>query len=78
MRLSDIQKKDVINLIDGTKIGNVIDINLNIEGKIDAIVVEKKVFILSFFTNKNEYEIKWNQIEKFGEDVILVNVAISS
>ena len=36
-----------------------------------------KVFILSFFTNKNEVEIKWNQIEKIGEDVILVNMIIT-
>ncbi|HHW68799.1 MAG TPA: YlmC/YmxH family sporulation protein [Tenericutes bacterium] len=78
MRLSDVQRKDVINVYDGKMIGNVIDINLNSDGKIDTLVVEKKVFILSFFSNKNEVEIKWNQIEKFGEDVILVNMAVNN
>ena len=74
MRLSDLQKKDIINMKDGKKIGNIIDVNLNEEGKMVALVVEKTTFLVSMFTSRNEIEIKWNQIEKIGEDVILVNI----
>lgn len=75
MRLSDLQNKDVINLLDGKKIGNIIDISIDNSGKTVGLIVEKYKFIVSMFTNKKEIEIKWNQIEKIGEDVILVNIA---
>ena len=73
MRLSDLQNKDVINVSDGKKIGNIIDININLDGKMEALIVEKSKFLISMFTTKDEIEIRWNQIEKIGEDVILVN-----
>lgn len=72
MRLSDLQDKDVINISDGKKIGNIIDINITMDGKMSSLVVEKSKFFISMFTTKDEVEIHWNQIEKIGEDVILV------
>lgn len=75
MRLSDLQNKDVINIVDGKKIGNIIDVSLeNSSGKMDSLIVEKSKFFISLFTNKDEIEIKWEQIEKIGEDVILVRM----
>ena len=70
MRLSDIQDKDVISLIDGIKIGNIIDIKITSDGKIDSLILEKK--LKKMFSSGDEIEIKWNQIKKIGEDVILV------
>jgi|CZCB01.1.fsa_nt_gi YlmC/YmxH family sporulation protein len=74
MRLSDLQHKDVVNVVDGKKIGNIIDIVIENDGKMDGLIVEKSKFLISLFTNRTEIEIKWNQIEKIGEDVILVKV----
>lgn len=74
MRLSDLQHKDIVNVMDGKKIGTIIDISLDSNGVLDSLIVEKSKFILSYFTNKNEIEIKWKQIEKIGEDVILVKM----
>lgn len=74
MRLSDLQHKDVVNINDGTKIGNIIDIRLDEKGNMDGLIVEKSKFIISMFTSSNEVEIKWNQISKIGEDVILVSI----
>ena len=74
MRLSELQHKDIINVSDGKKIGNIIDISIDDNGKTVGLIVEKYKFLVSMFTNK-EIEIKWNQIEKIGEDVILVNIA---
>ena len=72
MRLSDIQNKDVINISNGIKIGNIIDIKINIEtGKIESFILEKKKFS-NIFSNNDEIEIYYNQINKIGEDVILV------
>ncbi len=74
MRLSDLQHKDVVNINDGVKIGNIIDIRLDEKGNMDGLIVEKSKFIISMFTSSNEVEIKWNQISKIGEDVILVSI----
>lgn len=74
MRLSELQNKDVINIIDGKKVGNIIDIDIESNGKMNSLIVEKSKFFVSMFSNKNEIEIKWDQIEKIGEDVILITL----
>ena len=75
MRLSYLKSKTIINYLDGKNLGNIIDAILDEKGKIIGLVIEKKKFLISFFTNKKEMTIKWDQIEKIGEDVILVSVA---
>lgn len=74
MRLSELQNKDVVNIVDGKKIGNIIDVSIDLNGNTTGLIVEKYKFLVSMFSNK-EIEIKWSQIEKIGEDVILVNIA---
>ena len=74
MRLSDLQDKTVINLIDGKNIGNIIDLSIDDSGKATGLIVEKHKFIISYFSSSKEMVVKWEQIEKIGEDVILVNI----
>ena len=74
MRLSDLQNKTVINVIDGKNIGNIIDLEINDDGTAMGLIVEKYKFLISSFSNKKELVIKWDQIKKIGEDVILVNI----
>lgn len=76
MRLSELQNKDVINITDGKKVGNIIDIAIENNGRMTSFIVEKSKFFVSMFSNKNELEIKWEQIEKIGEDVILVTIKL--
>lgn len=73
MKLSELQNKDVVNVNNGKCIGNIIDVNIDLEGRAIILLVEKYKFILSPFNNK-VVQIKWNQIERIGEDVILVNI----
>jgi sporulation protein, YlmC/YmxH family len=70
MRLSELQHKDIVNL-DGKKIGNIIDVVLDNNGKLEALVIETQK---SFFkmSNKNETMISWDKINKIGDDVILI------
>ena len=74
MRLSELQNKSVINIKDGKMSGKIIDININQKGISDDIIVEKSKFLISRFSSSGEISIKWNQIEKIGQDVILVNL----
>lgn len=74
MRISDLQNRAVINLIDGKNVGNIIDFEINDDGTVVGFIVEKYKFLISSFTSKKELLIKWNQVKKIGEDVILVDV----
>ena len=76
MRLSDLQNKDVVNVMDGKKVGSIIDVNINMEGKLESFIVEKSKFFVSMFSSANEIEVRWGQIEKIGEDVILVKILL--
>lgn len=74
MRLSELQNKDVINIKDGKLVGKIIDIIITPEGNLTSLIIEKSKFIVSMFSNKDEIEIKWANIDKIGEDVILVSL----
>ena len=74
MRLSELQDKTIVNLLDGKNLGNIIDVSVDDKGKITGLIVEKKKFFISLFTSKKEVIVRWDKIEKIGEDVILVNV----
>ncbi len=77
MRLSDLQNKDIVNIVDGKNIGNIIDVKIEeTTGSIVAFIIEpnKNSF---FFRNKGvDTEITWQSIAKIGEDVILVKVTM--
>lgn len=75
MRLSDLQNKDIINIIDGKKIGSIIDINIDSSGNMKGLVIEEGRSFPNFLGSKSEIEIPWEKIEKIGEDVILVNMS---
>ena len=66
-----------ISIIDGKNIGKIIDVEINQDGSIKSLVAEKSKFLISMFTSNNEFEIKWDEIDKIGEDVILVRIDIS-
>ena len=74
MRLSELAKKDVININDGSKIGNITDILIDDKGYVLSLVVDKSNFSFSSFTAKDEMLIDFNNIEKIGEDVIIVKI----
>lgn len=72
MRMSDMQSKDIIDYIDGKKVGNITDIETDKNGCITNLIVRKKYFFSIF--KHSEQEIKWTNINKIGEDVILVKI----
>lgn len=75
MRLSDLQNKNVVNILDGRNIGNIIDVKIDEEkGNIISFVIEPNKNFLSFFNRGADTEINWNSITKIGEDVILVKI----
>lgn len=73
MNLSEFQNKDVINVKDGKKIGNVMDCKIEVEtGQIVAFIIEPIRGVFSFRGN-HHIEVEYKNISKIGEDVILIN-----
>ncbi len=73
MRVSDLQAKDVVSLMDGKKLGRIVDIEIDEGGQVSYFVVEPRRFF-RFFSNSGEVSVRMNQIKKIGEDVILVEI----
>lgn len=73
MRLSELQNKDIVNTLDGKLVGKIIDVILE-EGKTISLVIEKSKSFISMFTSKDEIILNWSNIDKIGEDVILVTL----
>ncbi len=74
MRLSELQNKDIVNMNNGSKIGVIIDVVIDeLNGNMISLIVQKNKLI-NVFNNSAEFEIKWDQIKKIGDDVILVNI----
>lgn len=73
MRLSDLQDKDIINVKDGKKIGSIIDVLISMNGEMISFVVDSGKFF-SKFSSHGEIEVKWSDVKKIGDDVILVSV----
>jgi YlmC/YmxH family sporulation protein len=73
----DLRNKEVINIYDGKSLGYVYDIEVNLEkGIIEGIIVPAQRGFLSFFGwGGSDYVIKWKDIRRIGDDVILVDVA---
>lgn len=73
VKISDFQIKDVVNVADGKKLGNIGDIDINLTtGKIDAVIVSGAGKVLGLFGKDEDIIIPWKNILKIGEDVILV------
>ncbi|MGP4040383.1 YlmC/YmxH family sporulation protein [Gracilibacillus sp. D59] len=71
--LSALQMKDIVYIEDGTKIGNLTDIEINVDiGKITNLVVATKTKTFGVFGESREIIIPWAHVMKIGHDVILV------
>lgn len=75
MKISDFQSKDVVNIVDGKKLGQVSDLELDLrQGRIEAVVVPSHSRFFGLFGGNADVIIPWRNIVKIGMDVILVRL----
>lgn len=75
MKISDFQTKDVINITDGKRLGQISDLELDLkQGRIEAIVVPGYSRFMGLFGGGTDLIIPWRNIVKIGSDVILVKM----
>lgn len=73
-RASDFKFKEVINVVDGERLGFVFDMEINsATGEVSSIVVPGKEKF-RIFGKCEGIVIPWSCIKKFGEDTILVDL----
>ena len=70
MRLSDLQHKEIVNIVDGKRVGIIIDVIVDEKGFINTLVLEDR---RGRKFSREEYNIMWNQIVKIGDDIILID-----
>jgi len=75
VRIYDMKQKEIINIIDGSRLGYICDIEIDLrEGRIVKIIVPGPGKIFGMFGREMEYQIPWSCIKKIGEDIILVDI----
>ncbi|AJY76377.1 YlmC/YmxH family sporulation protein [Paenibacillus beijingensis] len=75
MKISDFQTKDVVNIVDGKKLGQISDLELDLRaGRIDSIVVPNYTKFFGMFGSGADLIIPWRNIVKIGADVVLVRL----
>ena len=70
MRLSDLQLKEIVNILNGKRIGIIVDVVVDEKGYIKTLVLEER---RGRRFSREEYNITWGQIVKIGDDIILVD-----
>ena len=76
MHISDLQNKSIVDINTGKNLGKIIDLVVDDKGTILELIIEKKRSFLNFLSSKDSVSIKWINIEKIGEDVILININV--
>lgn len=75
IKISELQAKDVVNVSDGRKLGQIYDLEVDLRmGKVKALVIPGESRLFGLFTGGKEWVIPWNQILRIGADVILVRL----
>lgn len=75
MKISDFQTKEVINVVDGKRLGHISDLELDLrQGIIEAIVIPVNTKFMGLFGGGSDLVIPWKNIVKIGSDVVLVKM----
>lgn len=72
--ITDLTRKEVINIRNGNSLGNIGDVEVDIRtGKLVAIVLYPGR-VMPFFGRAEEFRICWDDIKVIGEDTVLVDI----
>ena len=71
--IAELRHKEVICKLNGTRIGNVDDVELDVNsGRLVSIVIYGKGKVMGLFGKSEDFIIPWDEIDVIGEDTILV------
>ncbi len=74
-KITDLTKKDIINMKDGAKLGPVKDAHFDPEeGRVRALVLEGPRRFFGLLSAGGDVVVPWEKIKKIGVDAVLVEV----
>lgn len=79
MRLSDLGEKEIVNIADGNRYGDLYNAELIFDentGRIKAILAPEIKGRISFTGSRDYIHIPWDCIKKIGEDIIIVDTSL--
>ena len=72
-RIYEFGYKEVIDLSDGSRLGYISDVGIDIEsGQVRSAVIPRRLRLIGLLGREVDKVIPWEHIEKIGEDIILV------
>ena len=72
-RFSLLRCMEVINICDGSRLGFVSDLVLDVScGSICALIIPGPSKVLGLFGKNGDYIVPWSSIRRIGEDIILI------
>ncbi len=77
--ITDMHEKEVINLCDGTRLGNVCDVEIDTcTGCLVSVIIYGRSKFFGLFGREDDIKICWNEIKVIGDDTILVDIKLPS
>ena len=71
--LRELRYKEIISVSDGARFGYVGDLEIDLEsGRVSNLVVPGPARFFGLFGRKEDIIIPWDEVRRFGEDIILV------
>ncbi len=75
IKISDLRMREVVNVVDGRRLGLIRDIDIDLEaGRIAALILPGQGRFLGLFGREDELVVPWDKIKKIGLDIILVEL----
>ena len=75
MRICELREKEVVNVCDGERLGNICDIDFEDRtGRICTLVIPGPCKIFGIIGRDSEYLIPYECVKRIGADVVLVEI----
>jgi len=77
MRLSELEGKEVINIINGARLGVIGETDMVIDihtGEIQSIILPRKNNIFYLWMDRQHIIIPWQAVKKIGAEVLIVEL----
>ena len=77
MSFTELRRKDVINVCDGTRLGTITELEFDsCNGQICSLILSRCSGLFSF-KGEQKIQLSWNRMECIGDDAILVKLSQS-
>ena len=78
MRICELREKEVVNVCDGERLGNICDVDFEGRtGRICSLIIPGPCKVFGIIGRDSEYIIPYECVKRIGADVVLVEVEAS-